>query len=192
MNTINEMYLESLEWFKEMISSSTVSMFKERGELSPIFFALMPTRKKDRPLEMAVCPLDFGDKNMAAMFMTAFVKNYKPLATAFVSEMWFMNVEATPENKKQVLEDLKDIVPSEEPGRIEGVMVSLETYDMECMFIYRIDRTHEKASLELVHPGANEWKKTDLEAPKRFNAIYKKAGINWSQHLNDAFNFSDN
>lgn len=192
MKTINELYLSSLEWFKEAITGATVDQFKTIGEVRPVFFAMMPTGKKDDPVTIAICPLEtFGSKNNAARFMQYFVKTNKPLATAFVAEMWVKRLVLTPGNKKSILENIGDMVVSEEPDRVEGVIISLETYDMECQVIFEIKREGE-ATLHNFNPMPPTWQKTDMEAPQRFNAIYKKAGINWSQHINDAFTFSDN
>lgn len=195
MKTIQEQYLESLEWFKERITIATKGVFEEHGFCTPVFFALMSSPQKKKRVDLAIIPLaEFHSKDEIAFFIKMFIMTYTPLATALVTEAWFKLLEVEPEDRERILRETRNMVVSEEPDRIEAVSIMMETYAMECICILKIIRPeNSKPKLEeLEMGGPAAWKKTNTEEPKRFNALYQKTGVNFSEHLEKTFQYSHN
>ena len=130
--TLQEKYNEKINHFKEMIIDMIDHTFKNEGYIAPVVFALI---EKEGETGIAILgdlnefmKNDSSKDNITKM-IKQLNKELKPIATALVTEAW-MSVYS---GKKSPLDkdgNYKEgiVKPSEDPNKIEIVMITFETF----------------------------------------------------------------
>ena len=155
MKTIQEIYNEEINNFKEQVATMVQGMLKEFGIVEPILIALAI---KDDKTVVAIlgglAQLFTGDEEMkekAAELIREFNKEIKPIAIAFASEAYVLVAPAG----KTVIDDdgvyLDDsFKPSVNPDSKECVIISFETAKEEGIMYWEIIEMGDLKELKLV------------------------------------------
>lgn len=206
--TIKEATDYLLDVFMTAIETTTRRVFNDKGEVLPMVILLLV--KYDHPSKhfytdtyIMDATLFFEEKgnengqlkNLLAKTVKNLVKELKPLASCFISEMWLNKVAGDDAFEADGSIKEKYLWPSKSPTRIEGLQLKFDTFGKERPVIYLIKRPPgQKPYLEKSAEHNGDWQDVN-EDPRnqfRFNNLFEDAEDTFSRHLNDGYKYSKN
>ena len=168
MKTIQEFYTEEIQKFKDQTVYMVKDLIEKNGSIDPTLIALVI---KEENLTIAILEGlgqmfgDDGSKEQAVKMIKEFNKEIKPIAIAFISEAYILEI---PENKTAIDDDgtyLDDTYrPSVNPDSKDCVIMSLETFDKEGLMYWELIKMGDVTDLVLVHDLELSSKKVESKA----------------------------
>lgn len=181
MKTIQEICKEQINKFKDFMVSTVEADFIKKGELEPSVYALVMQKNGETTVAMLqnIAPLFESPhgKQIAAEIIRKSAQEIKPIALAFASEAWIAKVDAdvlfdAEGNPRKSMPTASDM-----DNKIEGVFINIETFEQECMKMWKVSQKGDKRIL-IEDDSPFDWKAKDKKIPSVFSDLLTE---NYSQ-----------
>lgn len=189
MKTAQEIFTKEVNEFTDQVTNVVKGIFQDNQKINPIVFALV-TKENG---ELAIAVLDgLGEfftspngKDKAAEIIKHVGKQLKPLCIAFISEAWAA-AKSLDEYHKFVDENgnFRDGVPSpsEDPNKVEVLMIHIETFDKERFKYWSI--TEKDGQRELKETDMfQDWTEKSGKGRGRFSNLLEENHSEWAKRL---------
>ena len=143
--------------FKKELMRIIPNIFRDMKEFRPTVMVYIYTKGADKQ-PIGVMPdvdkalsIPIIGKKVAAAAINEMVSQTKPIALAFISEAYALKSENIPGKRTEDhLKEIKEVGGiANHPDKQEILIISLETYCMECNIKYNIKRDTDNPRLEL-------------------------------------------
>lgn len=181
-------YKQTLDWFRSITIDTARNQFIKDGKFNALYQLLV--MQGDKQAIVFIPANDFMEsdhkKDMLELILVNAIKKFKPIAIAFTSEMWLSEVRG--DSKDDLNKKVKKIpMPSKDPQRMEGLIIMMESYNKSSTQIWKIVRDIKDNEVTLENHMTKDWFDTQKEDTGRFNALYKKAGIDFNAYIKTIF-----
>lgn len=197
MITIQEQCQKELDNFKDYITDIVQKMYKDLGEIQPIVFGLVI--HQDHPTIVVIDGLgrlfnsDIG-KDTASKIIEEVSKQFKCVAVAFAMECHMKQYDGKPEDIMNEDGSLKVARPKDDPTSIDGLLLTVETFDRICPNYWSTHEDHEGKYLrDYAGPDSGKWiDKATAQIEGKFTNLLKDNHSLLAQHLQSKVNKKEN
>lgn len=140
---------EAITAFKDEVIDKVTHAFESAGRARPCVLLAIP--REGRVCEVKVIAgfdelMALGMKDMVAKTLRNIIKEQKPSAVAFVTEMWYLKIDTKDDKAVARAQNYIESggAVSEHPDKAEGLLINIETFNMEYSMLYDIIRDDEE------------------------------------------------